>query len=65
MLHTRTRAKGPDCMRCRHLQITWQPDRPYGCKAFGFKSKRLPALEVRMASGEQCLRFEAKSTKRC
>lgn len=52
--------KAPDCMRCQHLQITWEPDKPYGCRAFGFKSKRIPSLEVKVASGEQCLRFERK-----
>ncbi len=47
-------------MHCRFLQITWEPERPYGCRAFGFKSKRIPSLEVRDASGEQCLRFAPK-----
>ncbi|MDX8409800.1 MAG: hypothetical protein R8J84_07175 [Mariprofundales bacterium] len=55
-----SRRHGPDCMRCRHLFITWQPESPYGCRSFGFKSKRMPSLEVKMASGEQCLRFELK-----
>ncbi|RMH52763.1 MAG: uracil-DNA glycosylase [Zetaproteobacteria bacterium] len=54
------RGRDPDCRRCRHLQITWQPERPYGCRAFGFRSKRLPALEVRLASGTPCLRFVAR-----
>jgi len=50
----------PDCMRCRHLFITWQRGEPYGCRSFGFKSKRIPSMEAKLASGEQCLRFEAK-----
>ncbi|MDX8413196.1 MAG: hypothetical protein R8J85_03835 [Mariprofundales bacterium] len=52
--------KDPQCMRCQHFHVTWEPEKPYGCRSFGFKSKRLPSLEVKMASGEQCLRFENK-----
>ncbi|MDQ6951213.1 MAG: hypothetical protein Q9M26_06065 [Mariprofundales bacterium] len=60
MGHHKGKTRAPDCMRCRHLFITWQPQEPYGCRSFGFQSKRVPSMEVKLASGEQCLRFEAK-----
>lgn len=50
----------PECMRCRHYYVTWDPNFPYGCKAFGFKSRVTPCLEVYSASQRQCLKFEAK-----
>jgi len=50
----------PKCGQCKHYFITWNPDFPHGCRAFGFKSKVLPYLEVRSASQQSCLKFEAK-----
>lgn len=48
----------PDCFKCAHHHITWDAAFPYGCKAIGFKSRLVPALEVRRTSGEKCLLFE-------
>jgi len=48
-------------MRCSHYYVTWEVAKPHGCRAFGFKSKRMPSLEVKTVSGKLCLRFEAKS----
>lgn len=50
----------PDCIKCRHLKITWQMERPYACLAMGFKSHRIPWQEVVRASGKPCLMFQAK-----
>jgi len=49
-----------ECRRCQHYFVTWNPDTPHGCRAFGFRSKQLPCLEVRSASGQSCLKFELK-----
>lgn len=49
-----------DCYKCRYFYVTWDPKFPRGCKAFGFKTRRLPSLEVRRASGQACLKFEGK-----
>ena len=54
------RAKSPSCFKCRHFQITWQPQRPYACLAMGFKSQRLPSLVVMQSSGGPCLSFSPK-----
>ena len=52
---------GPECGKCRHFYVTWDPAFPYGCKGFGMKSKRSPSLSVYLASGARCRLFAAKS----
>jgi hypothetical protein len=49
-----------DCRKCHHYYITWDKKFPYGCRAVGFKSGRMPAAEVLVASGKTCLSFRAK-----
>lgn len=46
-----------------YLYVTWDKNKPYGCKAFGFKSKRIPSAEVEAASGGRCLKYHPKSKK--
>jgi|YNPBryantNP2012_1023418.scaffolds.fasta_scaffold01218_16 hypothetical protein len=48
------------CHRCKYYFVTWEKQTPHGCKAFGFKSLRLPALEVKLISKEDCHAFEDK-----
>lgn len=48
----------PDCHRCRFFRVTWDARLPYECRAFGFRSARLPALVVRESSGAECQLFE-------
>jgi hypothetical protein len=50
----------PDCQRCLHHYITYEPTWPHGCRAFDFKSKQLPALLVRQNSGQPCGAFESR-----
>jgi len=50
----------PDCFRCRHLRITYEPAHPYACAAMGFKSKIIPYLEAFRASGIPCQMFQEK-----
>ncbi len=50
-----------DCRKCKHFEITWDRNFPYGCKAMGFKTAFLPSVEVHKASGLACLKFEMKS----
>ena len=52
--------KGPNCWDCRHLMITWDVRKPYGCKFMGFKSKVIPSLEVLRTDGRFCGAFSAK-----
>jgi hypothetical protein len=49
-----------NCFLCRHFFITYDPNFPYGCKAAGFRSRNLPAEEVFISSGMQCLLYAEK-----
>jgi len=53
----------PFCMGCIYLYTTWDKRFPYGCKAMGFKSDRLPCMVVRQSSGEECLAYVEKPVK--
>ncbi|MFM7297263.1 MAG: hypothetical protein ACKO4Q_08580 [Planctomycetota bacterium] len=50
----------PTCARCRHYWVTHQPSTPHGCRAYGILSARLPSVEIRMASGQDCSVFEER-----
>jgi len=54
-------SKRPECLRCKHYYVTWNPKFPYGCRAFGFQSRITPCLEVYSASQQQCLKFESRN----
>ena len=54
-------SKGPNCWDCRHLMITWDVRKPYGCKLMGFKSKMIPSIEVLSIDGRFCGGFSAKA----
>lgn len=51
----------PNCMRCAHFFITYDPFFPNGCRAMNFKSRGLPQDEVRTASGAGCLSFRERT----
>jgi len=53
----------PDCYACQHFWVTHERAHPYGCRAFGMASARLPSAEVRAASGRECQAFERKSER--
>ena len=52
------------CFLCRHFYITHDTNFPYGCRAMGFKSKRLPCVEVEESSEIECAYFERKRRKK-
>lgn len=52
--------QAPDCWKCQHHYITYDPSFPYGCQAMNFKSRRPPSREVFEASGTHCLMFRMK-----
>ncbi|MDR2350143.1 MAG: uracil-DNA glycosylase [Deltaproteobacteria bacterium] len=47
----------PRCVDCRHYFVTWDPSRRHGCRALGFKSNRVPGVEVMRTSGQPCQYF--------
>ena len=51
------------CNSCRYFYITWNNKRPYGCRAMGFMSTRLPSVVVLEIEGRDCLSYEGKDTE--
>ncbi|MGX8796486.1 uracil-DNA glycosylase [Fusibacter sp. JL298sf-3] len=49
-----------DCRKCLYFYVTWDPNRPMGCKAFGFKSRALPSQIVFRSSGEPCKAYQLR-----
>lgn len=49
-----------NCIKCINYFVTWEPQRPRGCKFFGFKSYVMPSQVVRKASGKPCEGFKEK-----
>jgi len=52
-----------NCRDCRHYHITFDASAPYGCRAYGFKSKVTPSVAVYQSSGMQCTLFLAKKSE--
>lgn len=50
----------PNCHRCRHFFVTWEPATPRGCRAYGFKTVSMPSAVVERESGLRCQQFEEK-----
>jgi len=48
------------CQKCQFYYVTWEPNKPHGCKAYGFKSKLLPSLVVKKNSGIDCNLYKEK-----
>jgi len=48
------------CQRCVHYYVTWEKNKPHGCRAYGFKSQIVPSTVVRQSSGAQCNFYEDK-----
>lgn len=52
----------PNCLQCIHFAVTWEKNFPRSCKVFGVKSKNLPSIAVKRATGKNCPAF-VKSPK--
>ena len=50
----------PNCLKCIHFRITWEPAFPRSCTLFGIKCVNLPSHEVFSATGRHCPAFELK-----
>jgi hypothetical protein len=49
-----------DCTQCQHYYVTWDENRPHGCRFFAFKYPYSPSLAVFESSGKPCEAFEQK-----
>ena len=52
----------PQCRNCKNYFVTYDPGKPHGCRALGFKSQRLPSQVVYETSGMACQLFVPKPT---
>jgi len=50
-----------NCRRCLYYYVTWEKDKPHGCKAYNFKSKQIPSMVVFQSSGVDCAMFRLKA----
>lgn len=48
------------CQRCKYYYITWDKNRPHGCKAYNFKSNMICSTVVKKNSGVNCTLFQKK-----
>ncbi|OQY01459.1 MAG: hypothetical protein B6I26_03790 [Desulfobacteraceae bacterium 4572_130] len=62
-MNKKNKQKPINCYKCYHYYVTWDPKFPCGCRAMGFKSKRLPSSSVRESTGKPCLLFKKKVLK--
>jgi len=49
------------CQKCKYYYVTWQQNKPHGCKAYGFKSMQIPSLVVKQSSGIPCTLYTKKA----
>ncbi|MDR1249372.1 MAG: hypothetical protein LBK63_08735 [Treponema sp.] len=52
--------RAPDCRKCGHFKITWEPAFPRSCLVFGIKSRNYPSIEVYRATGRHCPSFRPR-----
>ena len=50
-----------NCYQCKFFYVTWNKTFPYGCRAMGFKSNKIPCNDVLQASGTECLEYQEKA----
>jgi hypothetical protein len=55
-----SRSRAPDCLKCVHFKVSWDPHFPRSCLVFGIKSRNLPSIEVYRATGSHCPSFTLK-----
>ena len=52
------------CRKCTHYFVTWDKDKPHGCRALGFKSRQAPSRVVRQTTpGMDCQYFKPRPQK--
>lgn len=49
-----------NCKKCKYYFVTWEKQRPHGCRAYGFKSPQIPSMVVFQSSGYDCCQFKQK-----
>jgi len=57
------RPKSPNCMKCVHYKVSWDPLLPNACEVFEIKSRLMPSVEVFRIVGENCPSFMPRTTQ--
>ena len=52
-----------NCFSCEHFYITYEQRYPYGCRIIGFKSVRMPSIDVYVNSHIECGLFVQKEKR--
>tara|TARA_B100000029_G_C16892806_1_gene711024 strand:- start:205 stop:405 length:201 start_codon:yes stop_codon:yes gene_type:complete len=52
------------CHGCKYFFITYRPERPWGCRKFGFISKMMPYSEVFLTTGMECAYRKERKVKK-
>jgi hypothetical protein len=52
-----------NCLKCENFYVTWEKKFPNGCRAYGFKTKHMPSMDVLSSSGVECQLFKEKAVK--
>ena len=52
--------RAPDCFRCVHFKVTWEPAFPRACLLFGLKCRNLPSMEIFLSTGKHCFAYKDK-----
>ena len=54
-----------NCLSCQFYFITYDIQKPHGCRAMGFKSQQMPHKVVRQtSSGMPCLKYRKKTAQK-
>jgi len=53
-----------NCKRCLYYFVTWDANKPHGCKAFNFKSPDIPSAVVKSSSGRNCETYMEKPKRK-
>ena len=61
MVREARKIKRIDCRKCAFFYVTWDKRFPWGCKSFGFKTRKMPYLDVYQSSGAECQLFTLKN----
>ncbi|MDC0254698.1 hypothetical protein OAK75_07350 [Bacteriovoracales bacterium] len=48
------------CLRCKYYYNTWNPQKPRGCRVFGFEASTIPSYVVRKETGKNCEAYKEK-----
>ncbi len=66
-MKNQTGAGGPGakniCLSCRHYYLTYEVRQPYGCRAMGFRSLKIPSQVAFENSGMCCQLMEPKTPR--